>query len=186
MIFWNYFVFDLIEKNLINKDIRFKRLSSHFMHNLRRKDNERFLKMKISDIIYEQGISCKYSTFNKYYNRKIIDKIYEEKKEINVIKILELTYEELFIIFRRKLNDPEDKEKLKEIKNKIKGLDLLENNNYNDIEYLIDKIKENEKRYKPEIDDSKLKKCVEKIKRYCLIYEKYLKGQVIKRRRIRH
>ena len=123
---------------------------------------------------------------DKYYNRKIIDKIYEEKKEINVIKILELTYEELFIIFRRKLNDPEDIEKLKEIKDKIKGLDLLENNNYNDIEYLIDKIKENEKRYKPDNDNSELNKYIEKIKIYCLIYEKYIKGQVIKGRRIRH
>ena len=50
-----------------------------------------------------------------------------------------------FIIFRRKLNDPNDIIKLEEIKAKIEGLDLLEENNkYKDIEYLI---KNTKKRY---------------------------------------
>ena len=94
--------------------------------------------MKISDIFIEQDISSKYTLYVKDYNKHLIDKIYEEKKEIKVIKILELTFEELFIIFRRKLNDPNDINKLEEIKDKIKGLDLLEENNkYQDIEYLI-------------------------------------------------
>ena len=175
--FWSHFVFDLINKNLIDKKIMFIKLSYFFIIDLKGKAKERMLKMKISDILYEQKISPRFTRFDKYYNRKIIDKIYEEKKEIKVIKILELTYEELFIIFRRKLNDPEDMEKLKEIKNKIKGLDLLENNNYNDIQYLIDTIKEKDKRYNSENDNSELNEYIEKIKRQCLIYEKNLKGK---------
>ena len=98
--------------------------------------------MKISDIIYEQ----KDNIILDDYNTKIIDRIYEEKKEIKVIKILELTFEELFIIFRRKLNLPLDSKKLEKIKDKIEGLDLLEeNNNYKDVEYLIQKIKSKDK-----------------------------------------
>ena len=85
--------------------------------------------MKISEILMNQEISTKYSTLDRYENRKIIEKIYKENKEINVIKILELTFEELFIIFRRKLNDPEDMKRLEEMKDKIDGLDLLETNN---------------------------------------------------------
>ena len=64
--------------------------------------------MKMSDILCQQKISSKFSKFDEYENKKIIEKIYKEKKEIKVIKILELTFEELFIIFRRKLNDKED------------------------------------------------------------------------------
>ena len=118
--------------------------------------------MKISDILCQQKISSKYTKFDEYENKKIIEKIYREKKEMKVIKILELTFEELFIIFRRKLNDPNDMNKLEEIKDKIKGLDLLkENNKYQDIEYLLKDIK---KRY---IETNNY---IEEVKKLCLGY----------------
>ena len=127
--------------------------------------------MKISDIFIEQDISSKYTLYVKDYNKHLIDKIYEEKKEIKVIKILELTFEELFIIFRRKLNDPNDINKLEEIKDKIKGLDLLEENNkYKDIEYLIqDEARKN-------IDNMEY---IEEIKKTCLEYDKRFKTKII-------
>ena len=87
-VFFRY-IFDLIHKQLINKDIRLLKISHRAMKDLAYKGNERLLKMKISDILYEQEISPKYRFFTEDYNRKIIDKIYEEKKERNVIKILE-------------------------------------------------------------------------------------------------
>ena len=162
-----HFVFELIHKQLINKDIRLLKISYRAKNDLTYKGNERLLKMKISDILYEQEISPKYRFFTKDYNRKIIDKIYEEKKERNVIKILELTFEELFIIFRRKLNDSEDLKKLEEIKDKIKGLDLLENDKYQDVEYYI-------KNY---VGRCREKEYIEKFKDVCLNYEKYFNSK---------
>ena len=161
------FVFELIHKQLINKDIRLLKISHRAMKDLTYKNNERLLKMKISDILYEQEISPKYRFFTKDYNRKIIDRIYEEKKERNVIKIFELTFEELFIIFRRKLNDSEDLKKLEEIKDKIKGLDLLENDKYQDVEYYI-------KNY---VGRCREKEYIEKFKDVCLNYEKYFSSK---------
>ena len=161
------FVFELIHKQLINKRIRLLKISYRAKNDLAYKGNERLLKMKISDILYEQEISPKYRFFTKDYNRKIIDKIYEEKKERNVIKILELTFEELFIIFRRKLNNSEDLKKLEEIKNKIKGLDLLENDNYQDVEYYI-------KNYMNKYKDGEY---IETFKDVCLNYEKYFNSK---------
>ena len=160
-VFFRY-IFDLIHKQLINKDIRLLKISYRANNDLAYKGNERLLKMKISDILYEVGNT---TIFNKYeyYNRKIIDKIYEEKKERNVIKIFELTFEELFIIFRRKLNNSEDLKKLDEIKNKIKGLDLLENDNYQDVEYFI-------KNY---MGMYREKEYIKEFKDVCLNYEKY-------------
>ena len=119
--------------------------------------------MKISEILKEQPISTKYSTFDKFENKKIIDKIYDENKEKNVIKILELKYEELFIIYRIKLGDSEDKRKLEKIKDKIEGLDFLEEKNIcNGIEKLIEELKKNhEEEY------------IEKVKTACLGYKSY-------------
>ena len=157
------YIFDLIHKQLINKDIRLLKISYRAKNDLTYKGNERLLKMKISYILYEQEISPKYRINMKNYNKNVIDKIYEEKKERNVIKIFELTFEELFIIFRRKLNNSEDLKKLEEIKNKIKGLDLLENDNYQDVEYYI-------KNY---LGRYREKEYIKEFKDVCLNYEKY-------------
>ena len=115
--------------------------------------------MKIKEILCEQELNPENKKSYRYSNKKLIEKIYEEKKETNVIKILELTFEELFIIYRRKLNNSEDIKKIEEIKDKIIGLDLLEENNkYKDIEYLI---KEVEKKHEEEYIKEVIKACLE-------------------------
>ena len=72
---------------------------------------------------------------HKYENRHIVEKIMngEEKNEI-IIKILDLTYEEVFILFRRKLKCENDKNKLEEILKKFDGLNFLNDNNNKPIE----------------------------------------------------
>ena len=163
---------DFINKHLIKKNFLFKLVKPRY-NQFTMKENERLWKMKISDIIYEKEISLKY--LDKNHNKNIIDKIYKEKEEIYAIRILELTFEELFIIFRRKLNDTEDMKKLEEIKDKIEGIDLLEmNNEYKDIKYYLDEFS----RYKSQED-------IEEFKRFCLEYENVLK-QIKERKRIHH
>ena len=117
----------------------------------------------MAEILKEKPISTKYSKSRRYENKKIIDEIYKENKEKNVIKILELTYDELFIIYRIKLKKPEDLKKLEEIKDKIEGLNLQEENNeYQDFEYFIEDLK---KKYDPEY--------IEKVKTIGLDYKNY-------------
>ena len=166
------FMIDFLNKHLIKKNFHFKLLNYRNLY-CTMKEIERLWKMKISDIIYEKEISLKY--LDKNHNKNIIDKIYKEKEEIYAIRILELTFEELFIIFRRKLNDTEDMKKLEEIKDKIEGIDLLEmNNEYKDIKYYLDEFS----RYKSQED-------IEDFKRFCLEYENVLK-QIKERKRIHH
>ena len=153
----------------LNKNIDLKKLPTKgFISDLSKQNNERLFNMKIKDILCEQPISTKYSTFDTFENKLIIEKIYEESKEINVIKILELTFEELLFIYRNKLKEPEDMEKLEEIKAKIEGLDLLSNENkYNDFGYLIKKLEKNhEEEY------------IEKIKILCLGYENWFNERI--------
>ena len=159
------FIFDIIHQNLINKMIFLLNLHLSSINNYT-KLNERIFNMKISDILYEQENIGD----NKYFNRKIIDRIYKEKKERNVIKILELTFEELLIIFRRKLNDSDDLKKLEDIKDKIKGLDLLqENDKYKDIQYIINQMKKNKNKDKEYFD---------KFKKVCLDYGRRLNYKI--------
>ena len=173
--FINYFIRNFIKFHSINKKIDFKKLPREFIADLNKETNEALYKRKISDILRENKISSKYSSCDKYENRKIIDKIYEENKEMNVMKILELTYEELFIIFRRKLNNPKDMEKLEEIKNKI-GHDLLEKKGkYEDIEYLINYIK---KKYKNKLSEPQLNEYVNNVEDLCLNYKKWFDDKI--------
>ena len=166
------FMIDFLNKHLIKKNFHFKLLNIRILY-CTMKEIERLWKMKISDIIYEKEISLKYRPLDKNHNKNIIDKIYKEKEEIYAIRILELTFEELFIIFRRKLNDTEDMKKLEEIKDKIEGIDLLEmNNEYKDIKYYLDEFS----RYKSQ-------EYIEYFKRVCLEYEKFFK-KLGKRKRI--
>ena len=156
------FLRDLIVKNLIKEiSIKFFR---RWLPELRK--SEIFWKMKISDIIYEEKNSrYHFGGFKAYDNRKVIDNIYKEKKEIKVIKILELTLEELFIIFRRKLNDPEDVKRLEEMKDKIDGLDLLETNDkYQDFQYYLEHCNLYKSQY-----------YIENLKTVCLDFESFFK-----------
>ena len=179
--FINKFVIDSVNQNLINKKDKLKKLRcKKFIADLKLEKNIALFKMTMSDILCQQKISSKFSKFDEYENKKIIEKIYEEKKEIKVIKILELTFEELFIIFRRKLNDPNDIIKLEEIKDKIEGLDLLEENNkYQDIEYFIKKL------YKKNYED--IDDYIKNVKEQCLNYKKWFcdkKGRASRKKKI--
>ena len=163
------YIRDVIKKNAINKDIEIKKIGNNFMENLTKKRNVILYYTKLKDIFSDVNISNKYKKFNKEHNKTTIDNIYNEGKETNIINILNLTFEELFIIFRKKLNFYQDREKYKDIEEKIKGLDLLTNNNYKDIEHLEKKIR---KKYK-NLKNDEVEKYIIKIKVLCCCYQQW-------------
>lgn len=170
-----YFIRDTIKQNS-NGQIDLKKIGNKFSADLRINKNKRQYKMKIRDILMEEEISSKYSTLDRFENKKIIDEIYEKNEEKKVIQILELTFEEMFILFRKKLNNPKDKEKIESIAEKIKGLDLLDNSDkYQDIEYFIKKIEE---KYKQEISENELNEYISNVKRLCLGYINWFEGKI--------
>ncbi len=63
-----------------------------------KKENISWLNSTIKNI-FSQKISSKISTFPSDYNKKLIHKIYEEKKEIKVINILDKTIREMWLIY---------------------------------------------------------------------------------------
>ena len=138
---------------------------------MKKDKNEDVLKMTIKDILSNQPITTKNKKSNEYENRLIIDKILREKKEKNLMKILELTFKELFIIFRKKLENQADEKEMKIIAEKIKGLDLLDNDDYDDVSFLIEDI---EKRNKKDqnMNEIELREYIQNVLMSCIYYEK--------------
>ena len=176
-VYFFHFVRDVIKKNSINEIIYFKKAGNDIIANLTKDKNDKMHKMKIKDILSEQEISSKYKTYNKFENKIIIEKIYKEQKQIKVIKILDLTFEELFIIFRKNLKNDKDKEKIVKIAKKIEDLDLLkEDNKYEDINYMVGILrKKYENLAKKELDNY-----IEKVEKLCCDYENWFNNKLIK------
>ena len=167
-----HYIRDIIKKNSIYETINIIKFRREFVANLKKDKNIDLLETKLVDILKNQQISTKNKKSNEYQNRIIIDKIYEEKKENRIIQILELTFKELFIIFRKKLNKYEDIQELKIISKKIKELDLITNDDYDDIDYLIKDIKKkNTKNNK--MTEEELDIYIKKVLMACLNYEKW-------------
>ena len=168
-----HFIRDIIKDNSTNKNINFFKFRTKFVADLKKDKNIDLLETKLIDILKNQPISTKNKKSKEFENRFIIDKIYEEQKEKKVMKILELTFKELLIIFRRKLNKHEDEKELEKISEKIEGLDLLKDNKrYDDIDYLKEDIrKQNSKNKK--MTEKELEEYINKVSMACLDYEKW-------------
>ena len=179
--YYFHYIFDIIRKNFINEKIILRKFPYKFIIDLKRVENDKLFNMKIKDIYLKVPFDGKYiAHYDKDYNKKIIEKIYKEGKEIKVIQILELTFKELFIIFRKKLNVKGDEEEIKNIKKKIEGLDLLDDNNYPDIKYCLEHM-----RRIHENDQGENEEYINKIKNYCCNYESWFVSKIgrIKRKK---
>ena len=176
--FINHFIGDIIKKNSINEIIELKKIPNKFIRNLSKNNNEELFKKKIKDIFSEVKISTKYKNYDRDANKVIINNIFEEKKQTKIMQILELTFKELFIVYRAKLNDEKDKEEIINIKNKIEGINLFENSNYKDIGYLIKEIRQNMK----DMDQNKLQEYIQKVKYQCNNFEKWFNDKIARKK----
>ena len=181
-----HYIRDIISKNSNNENEKVKiiKFQKEFVANLKKDINIELLETKLVDILRNQKISTKNKNSDKDQNKTIIDKIYVEKKEERVMKILELEFRELLIIFRRKLNKPEDEKELKKIEKKIEGLDLITNDDYDDTKYLIDDI-EKQNSNNNRMNETELEEYIEKVKECCKNYEKWFYDKIEKTKKIK-
>ena len=176
------FIRDITKNNFINKTLYFRKSPYKFISKLSKKFNVRLMNMQMKDILSEIPITTKNKKSHKFENKFIVEKLYKEEKEKKVIQILDLTFRELFIIFRRKLNYVGDKAELEIISKKIEDLDLLKDNNYKDINYLIDQIRNKSKNMDEdsdtEITEDDYEKYIKELRYFCCIYEKWFKKKI--------
>lgn len=88
--------------------------------------NKILIKLKLKDIFMNNPINDKFKLLQKDYNQKVINKIYEEKIQ-ELIDILEMTFLEVFSIFRN-INETEKLKGLEKIDTVLKELELNEEN----------------------------------------------------------
>ena len=105
-------IYECVNKSFIinnnsnnNKNLNMlKRISSYNIKLMSKKDNIIWLNSSVKYIFF-QKISSKISSFNSYYNKIIINKIFVEKKEQKVIDILNKTVREMWGIY---INDNDE------------------------------------------------------------------------------
>lgn len=91
------------DKKIINM---IQKISSNDTKSISKSDNIKWFNSKVKSII-SQKISTKIVSFDSNYNYNLIQKVYKMNVEQDVIKILEKTIREMWIIY---INDDKDKE----------------------------------------------------------------------------
>ena len=166
--FWKN-LYSFIIDSFIENNNEFLKLEISKKKNLKKKFNKDLFKMKLKDIYSNYGISKKYSKSNKDINKKLINKIYKENKEKDIIKILNLTYIEAFNIFRRRIKDIKP-----ELKNKINKTDFLDNKKFKDFDDFLKKIREEEE----DNNIGDIEEYINDTKRLCLQFEEWFKQKI--------
>ena len=93
--FFNY-INNNLNKNLVDKKQVFYKLDNFVNENLKKDYNIKLMNLTIKDIYLTSNISNKYKKHGNDINKKLIEKIYSNNNETEVIKILEKTYIETF------------------------------------------------------------------------------------------
>ena len=128
---------------------------------IKREDNLELLSSKIKDI-FSEDISSKYSANDKNHNLVLIQKIYEERKETDIIQILELTFGELLNIFRGTISN--------ELQKKISSIKYFKEK-FRCLTDFIEKVKYEESK-KGETEEN-IKEYINKIKDLSMNYEEW-------------
>ena len=170
--FFNNFLPNIVNKNVKNKTYFIKKITNDCISKIGAQTNLKLLDTVYADFLKKENISIKYSNYLPDENEKILNRILKENAQIEVIKLLNLKIGELFEIFRRKLFENEENITY-DLRQKLKGLDILDNNNnnkYEDFDYFINNLKE-----KGELSKEKFSEYQNKLKKFCINYEKWFK-----------
>ena len=98
----------------VNKLI--KKISPLELKKIKKENNLKWFSLKLKDVL-SSNISDKYQNYDKNYNKKRIENLYEKNEAKNVINILEKSIREMYEIYSKDIN--------------IDGFDTLKNDLFN-------------------------------------------------------
>ena len=117
-----------LNQSLIDKKNYFYRLDNYINENLKKDYNIKLMNLTLKEIYSTTNISHKYKKYENDINKKLIEKIYSEKNENEVMKILDKSYIETFNSLMENNIDNFCNEILK--KDEKNGLAKMDINNY--------------------------------------------------------
>ena len=168
-VFVSKSIYNYIKK--MQKDLL--KLDPELNENLKRDYNLELFQKTLKDIYKEENISAKYTKRkNTKTNEELINKIFKENKNLEAIKILNLTYLEVFKIFRRNLTS--NKEISDELKEKIKGTNILNTKYFEDAEIFFETLRERGNKE----EDFDLESYIEDVKRLILQFENWFSTKI--------
>ena len=154
------------------KNSKFLKLEISINKDLKKDINIKLFNMTLKEIYSNSNISEKYKHEEQNHNRNLINKIYLENEETSVIKILNLTYLEAFDIFIRRIKTNQNINP--NLQKKIEGTDILDNEKFEDVISLIDKIEKEEEINK----NGDINQYINKLKNLCLNFENWFEKKV--------
>ena len=117
------YLLNKLNDSLIDKEYKFHRIDKYLNECIKKDYNINLLKRTVFDIFYNSKTSKKYkSTVDDYFNRYLIQKILQEKKEINTINSLNKQFIDIINEIRKEeQNMNYFINKIKKKENKLKG-----------------------------------------------------------------
>ena len=117
------YLLNKLNDSLIDKEYKFHRIDKYLNECIKKDYNINLLKRTVFDIFYNSKTSKKYkSTVDDYFNRYLIQKILQEKKEINTINLLNKQFIDIINEIRKEeQNMNYFINKIKKKENKLKG-----------------------------------------------------------------
>ena len=116
--------------------------------------------------IYRERKICKKYNIDPDKNKKIIDEIYENNSDDELIKILNLTFGEVFEIFIKNLKEINPK-----LLTKVENYEIYKNSEFSNLNNFYNKIKDEEK--KDGQSDEFIEDYINKIKEKCIDFKKW-------------
>jgi len=162
--FWKS-LYKYLKKKYFNEENYLLKLNININRRLKRNYNLALFNRTLKDIYSNECISDKYKLKNTKTNKSIIEKIYKDNKQKDLITLLDLTYGEAFDIFRRNY-----KVISSELKSKVENTGILNSYTFS-LDALLQKI-ENEGKENNENDED-IKNYKDDIINLCKIFENW-------------
>ena len=146
-----------------DNNMKLKQLDPIIKENIKKDYNIELWNSSLKNI-YREGKICKKENIDPYKNIKIIDEIYKNNSDDELIKILDLSFGELFEIFIKNL-----KEIKPELLAKVENYEIYKNAEFSNLNNFYNKIKNEEKKYGQ--SDEFIEDYINKIKEKCIDFK---------------
>ncbi len=161
----------LLNKSIIEKNLKFKRMNSDLNEILKKDYNIALLNKTLKDLYENESISGKFKSekdpYQQINNKYLIHKIYNENIEIDAINLLNLTFRELFSVFTRNI-----KPLSPELEMKIQNISSLENDNdFSNINTFFKELEDKAFKDRESIEDVNI--YLKNVRNLCINYEKW-------------